>query len=82
MSELPSGPDSIGPEVTNAVRSVLEAIRAPIRFVEHQAGKTALNRGSHELLPEETLDAIREHTWARASSPTRSSSTSGARANL
>jgi len=56
--------DGIGPEVSNAVRSVFEAVRAPVRFVEHQAGKTALNRGYRDLLPEETLEAIREHHLA------------------
>ena len=56
--------DGIGPEVALAVRSVFEAIGAPVRFLERQAGKAALARGHSKLLPEETLDAIREHHLA------------------
>ena len=52
--------DGIGTEVTAAVRSVLEAAEAPIRFVEHVAGLTAIEQDK-EVLPSETLDAIREH---------------------
>jgi isocitrate dehydrogenase (NAD+) len=53
--------DGIGPEVSGAVRTVFEAAGAPIRFVEHQAGEAAIKGGHSELLPEETLDAIRHH---------------------
>jgi isocitrate dehydrogenase (NAD+) len=53
--------DGIGPEVSGAVRAVLEAADAPIRFVEHHAGVAALANGHSDLLPEETLDAIRRH---------------------
>src|SRR3954465_15541031 len=52
--------DGIGPEVSGAVRTVFEAAAAPIRFVEHQAGEAAVKSGK-DLLPEETLDAIRHH---------------------
>ncbi len=53
--------DGIGPEVSNAVRKVFEAAEAPIEFVEHYAGEAALAKGEKELLPESTLDAVREH---------------------
>ena len=50
--------------MSRAVARILEAARAPIRFVEHHAGRTALERGLGELLPAATLDAIREHGLA------------------
>jgi isocitrate dehydrogenase (NAD+) len=53
--------DGIGPEVSAAVRTVFEAAGAPIRFVEHHAGEAALANGSTDVLPEETLEAIRHH---------------------
>ena len=53
--------DGIGPEVARAVRAIFEAARAPVRFVEHQAGQAALEAGAVELLPASTLDAIRTH---------------------
>ncbi|MDH5671446.1 MAG: isocitrate/isopropylmalate dehydrogenase family protein [Myxococcales bacterium] len=52
--------DGIGPEVADAVRAIFEAAGAPIAFVEHPAGQSALDR-TGELLPETTLAAIREH---------------------
>jgi isocitrate dehydrogenase (NAD+) len=51
--------DGIGPEVSAAVRTVFEAAGAPVRFVEHHAGEAALAAGHKEVLPEETLDAVR-----------------------
>lgn len=56
--------DGIGPEVSAAVTRILEAARAPIQFVEHHAGEAAIQNGHTDLLPETTLDAIREHTVA------------------
>ena len=56
--------DGIGPEVSAAVRRVLQAAQAPIDFVEHHAGEAALAHGHHDLLPEATLNAIREHRVA------------------
>jgi len=53
--------DGIGPEVSAAVRTVFEAAGAPVRFVEYQAGEAAVKAGHKDLLPEETLDAIRQH---------------------
>jgi isocitrate dehydrogenase (NAD+) len=51
--------DGIGPEVSLAVKRVLEVAKAPVRFVEHHAGSAALEHGHKDVLPEETLDAIR-----------------------
>jgi isocitrate dehydrogenase (NAD+) len=53
--------DGIGPEVSDAVQSVLEAARAPIVFVQRYAGVAALDRNMPGTLPEETLSAIRQH---------------------
>jgi isocitrate dehydrogenase (NAD+) len=51
--------DGIGPEVAAAARSVLDAALGDIEWVEAVAGAGAL--GSHgALLPESTLDAIRD----------------------
>ncbi len=52
--------DGIGPEVSAAVCKVLEATKAPVRFHEHHAGLAALDDGD-EVLPQSTLDAIRQH---------------------
>lgn len=49
--------DGIGPEVTAAVRRVLEAAEAPVEWEEHLAGVSALNAGL-DLLPSQTLEAI------------------------
>jgi len=49
--------DGIGPEVTAAVRRILDAVAAPIDWVEWRAGLAALERGE-DVLPRETLDAI------------------------
>jgi isocitrate dehydrogenase (NAD+) len=56
--------DGIGPEVSAAVREILGAASAPIEFVEHLAGEVALSQGFKELLPAETLAAIRKHKVA------------------
>src|SRR5689334_14703631 len=53
--------DGIGPEVSAAVRTVFEAAGAPVRFVEHHAGEAALSAGHKEVLPEETLEAVRHY---------------------
>ena len=52
--------DGIGPEVTEAVQRVLSAAEAPLEWILHEAGLTALNAGD-AVLPESTLDAIREY---------------------
>ena len=51
--------DGIGPEVTAAVIRILAAAEAPIEWTEHQAGLAALESGQEDVLPKETLDAIR-----------------------
>lgn len=55
--------DGIGPEVARAVQRVFEAAEAPVRFIEHLAGQTALDAHG-DLLPESTLAAVREHRVA------------------
>lgn len=55
--------DGIGPEVMGAVFAILEAAGAPVRFVEHHAGERALSEQG-ALLPETTVDAIRERKVA------------------
>jgi isocitrate dehydrogenase (NAD+) len=50
--------DGIGPEVADAARLVLDAADVGIEWVERPAGVSALE-GFGELMPEETLDAIR-----------------------
>ncbi|MAX25244.1 MAG: isocitrate dehydrogenase [Phycisphaeraceae bacterium] len=52
--------DGIGPEVTAAVKRVLEKAGSEINWVEHKAGIAALDAGM-AVLPEETTDAILEH---------------------
>jgi isocitrate dehydrogenase (NAD+) len=50
--------DGIGPEVSAAARLVLDAAVSGIRWIEREAGAVALAEHG-DLLPEETLDAIR-----------------------
>jgi len=53
--------DGIGPEVSDAVLSVLEAAQAPLRFETHHAGQTAIDLNLGSTLPESTLTAIQQH---------------------
>ena len=55
--------DGIGPEVADATTRVLQAAGAPVEWVEHHAGVAALETHG-EVLPEETLDAVRERGLA------------------
>jgi isocitrate dehydrogenase (NAD+) len=55
--------DGIGPEVAAATTRVLHAAEAPLQWVEHHAGVAALETLG-EVLPEGTLDAVREHGLA------------------
>jgi len=55
--------DGIGPEVAAATTQVLQAAKAPLKWVEHHAGVAALETLG-EVLPEKTLDAVREHGLA------------------
>lgn len=52
--------DGIGPEVMRAVRRVLETAGAPLAYREAYAGESALAAGKEDLLPAETLEAIRD----------------------
>jgi isocitrate dehydrogenase (NAD+) len=56
--------DGIGPEVSDAVEHVLAAAKAPVVFERHLAAESAIQAGKKELLPAETLDAIRLHKVA------------------
>jgi len=55
--------DGIGPEITEAVKRILAAAGAQIEWVEHTAGVSALTEGS-DVLPESTVEAIRQHKVA------------------
>jgi len=55
--------DGIGPEVATATLRVLEAAGAPVEWVERHAGVAALETLG-EVLPEQTLDAVRERGLA------------------
>ena len=59
--------DGIGPEITKAVLTVLDAAGADIEWVRHEAGITALEAGA-EVLPEQTKDAI-EHIGVALKGP-------------
>lgn len=52
--------DGIGPAVSDAVIKVLRAAEAPVEFHEHHAGLAALKDGD-DVLPDSTVDAVREH---------------------
>ena len=53
--------DGIGPEVSDAVCAILQAAQAPVTFEQVHAGQAALERGFDAVLPEETVQAVREH---------------------
>lgn len=55
--------DGIGPNITVAVQKVIEASGAEIKWVEHRAGLAALEKGP-DVLPQETVEAIKEHKVA------------------
>ncbi len=55
--------DGIGPEVTAAVRRVLEAAGADLHWEEHHAGLAAMADGD-EVLPQSTLEAVERHKVA------------------
>jgi len=56
--------DGIGPEVMHATRRVLEAVGAPLAYAERHAGESALRLGLDNVLPAETLEAVRERHLA------------------
>ncbi|MEW6145226.1 MAG: isocitrate/isopropylmalate family dehydrogenase [Thermodesulfobacteriota bacterium] len=55
--------DGIGPEITEAVIRIMDASGAGVTWVEHAAGLAALEKGM-DVLPDETLEAIKEHKVA------------------
>lgn len=55
--------DGIGPNITVAVKNVVAASGAEIDWVEQKAGLAALEDGT-EVLPESTIEAIKEHKVA------------------
>lgn len=55
--------DGIGPNITAAVKKVVAASGAEIDWVERKAGLAALEEGP-DVLPESTIEAIKEHKVA------------------
>jgi len=55
--------DGIGPNITVAVKKVVQASGAEIDWIERKAGLAALEEGD-EVLPESTIEAIKEHKVA------------------
>lgn len=53
--------DGIGPEITRAVRRVLEAAGAPLDWEPCEAGEAVFAKGVASGLPRETIDAIARH---------------------
>ncbi len=53
--------DGIGPEVTHAAARVIEAAGLGVNWIEVPAGASAVEQGHGEVLPQITLDAIRQH---------------------
>jgi isocitrate dehydrogenase (NAD+) len=56
--------DGIGPEVMVATRRVLEAAGLSVQWVDALAGATAIEKGFDNVLPDQTLDAIKTHKIA------------------
>jgi isocitrate dehydrogenase (NAD+) len=56
--------DGIGPDVTRATRRVLESAGLDVEWIEVLAGATAVERGHADVLPPETLAAIKTHKVA------------------
>src|SRR5277367_4644675 len=56
--------DGIGPEVTVATRRVLEAAGLSVEWVDAIAGASAIEQGHDNVLPTQTLNAIRTHKVA------------------
>jgi len=52
--------DGIGPNITDAVKTIIEGSGAEIEWIEHQAGLAALEKGP-DVLPQDTIEAIKEH---------------------
>src|SRR5216110_791096 len=56
--------DGIGPDVTAAARRVLEAAGLSVEWIELPAGAVALEQGFEDVLPKQTLAAIKSHKVA------------------
>jgi isocitrate dehydrogenase (NAD+) len=56
--------DGIGPEVTHAAARVIEAAGLDVNWIEVPAGATALEQGHDNVLPQITIDAIKQHRVA------------------
>jgi isocitrate dehydrogenase (NAD+) len=56
--------DGIGPEVTTSARQVLDAAGLSVDWVTVPAGASALNQGFDNVLPQQTIDAIKTHKVA------------------
>ena len=56
--------DGIGPEVTHAAARVIEAAGLDVKWIEVPAGATALEQGHDNVLPQVTIDAIKQHRVA------------------
>src|ERR1700722_16780715 len=56
--------DGIGPEVVNATKRVLEAAGLSVQWVDKPAGATPIDQGVDNVLPEQTIAAIRAHKVA------------------
>src|SRR5438093_2418934 len=56
--------DGIGPEVTAAARRVIEATGLSVEWIELPAGAIALEKGFEDVLPQQTVAAIRSHKVA------------------
>lgn len=52
--------DGIGPEVTDSARAVLEAAGLSVDWVVVPAGASALEQGFEDVLPQRTLEAVRD----------------------
>ena len=53
--------DGIGPEVAQAARKVVDASGAGLEWVERPAGASAVAQGHGAVLPDATVESIREH---------------------
>ena len=62
VSLLPG--DGIGPEVTRAARTVVDATGVVLEWEEHLVGQPAIDAGMGSALPDEVLQAIRSTTIA------------------
>src|SRR4051794_20828170 len=56
--------DGIGPEVVAAAQRVLEAAGLSVEWISLPAGATAIDQGFDNVLPDETVKAIKQHKVA------------------